>query len=237
MEDVRERELVAEIPPCYMQTINTTTGDITLNTQYPMGWTVLGVGQVGYETQIDLTGYARDDLTFNFHGSFVQEAGPYNYNLGAGLFVYDLVTTVPVKMTDMALLVYSANAAGMTQFGPATGGTGNQNRETVIHSQIRTFAQNSQFPGSYYLSEESNTFQSSLEPTAADRLFVYRVIVLIPDVTADPGAVPPAVPTYPYGPTCVIPSSRIVMPGMMGREPELEYMMRLKRSYELANQQ
>lgn len=231
MEDERERELVTEIPPCYMQTIIPESGDITLNTAYPAGWVVLGTGSVGYENQIDLTGYAMDDLTFYFHGSFLQEAGPFTYNLGAGMLVYDLVTTVPVQMTDMANLMLNSNAVGMTQYGDAPSGTGNQNRETVIHSQIRLLAKDTSFPGEYYLSTLNNSFQSSLEATAADRLFVYRVVVLIPDVTATPPT------TFPYGPIAVVPSARIVLPGVMGREPELEYMMRLKRSYELANQE
>lgn len=231
MDDERERELVTEIPPCYMQTIIPETGDITFNTQYPQGWTILGVGQAGYETQIDLSGYAMDDLTFYFHGSYLQEGGPVNYNLGAGLLIYDLVTTVPCIMSDLAALAIQLSPPGMIQASPATGGTGNQNRETVIHSQIRYFARDSTFPGDYYLTKISNNYQSSLQPTAADRLFVYRIVVLLPDVTASPPT------TFPYGPTCVIPAARIVMPGMMAREPELEYMMRLKRSYELANQQ
>lgn len=234
MEDVRERELVTEIPPCYMSTINVDTGDITLNTSYPMGWTVLGVATVGYETQIDLSGYAMDDLTFYFHGSYLQEAGPVVFTLGAGCIVYDLVTTVPVKLADMAQLVVNQNAVGMTNFGPATGGTGNQTRETVIHSQVRVLGADSQFPGSYFLTNISNDYQSSLEPTAADRLFVYRVVQLLADVTADPTTVPP---TFPYGSNAALPAARIVMPGMMGKEPELQYMMRLKRSYELANQE
>ena len=33
-----------------------------------------------------------------------------------------------------------------------------------------------------------------------------------------------------------IPASRILLPGKFGTEPDVEYMMRLKRSVELANQ-
>jgi len=36
--------------------------------------------------------------------------------------------------------------------------------------------------------------------------------------------------------TIGIPASRIVLPGSMDQEPELNYMMRLSRSIELANQ-
>jgi len=33
-----------------------------------------------------------------------------------------------------------------------------------------------------------------------------------------------------------IPASRVILPGTMDQEPELEYMMRLSRSVQLANQ-
>jgi hypothetical protein len=38
------------------------------------------------------------------------------------------------------------------------------------------------------------------------------------------------------GTALIIPASRVILPGTMGQEPELEYMMRLSRSVELANQ-
>ena len=63
---------------------------------------------------------------------------------------------------------------------------------------------------------------SSLEPTAADKLYGYRIIVL----AAAEGEIE----------TAYVPASRVLIPGTLSAEPKLEYMMRLKRSYELANQ-
>jgi hypothetical protein len=65
----------------------------------------------------------------------------------------------------------------------------------------------------------------SLEPTAADKLFASRIVM-------------------PYGKVAntilmtsmASPAQRVGFRGMMAEEPTLEYMMRLKRSYELANQ-
>ena len=63
---------------------------------------------------------------------------------------------------------------------------------------------------------------SSLEPTAADKLYGYRIV----SVSSGEGE----------GDTIAVPASRVLMPGNISSEPKLEYMMRLKRSYELANQ-
>jgi hypothetical protein len=60
----------------------------------------------------------------------------------------------------------------------------------------------------------------SLSPTAAQVLYVVKIVI-------------------PFGTTLTqlgAPASRVILPGTMDQEPELEYMMRLSRSVELANQ-
>ena len=74
------------------------------------------------------------------------------------------------------------------------------------------------------LTKADNIF-SSLEPTAADCLYCYRVA---------------AIPTAQTGGTGIdfvyLPPKRVILDAFTVEEPELSYMMRLKRSYELANQ-
>ena len=60
----------------------------------------------------------------------------------------------------------------------------------------------------------------SLAPTAAQVLYCMKMVI------------PLAVNQTTIG----IPASRIILPGSMDQEPELEYMMRLSRSIQLANQ-
>ena len=67
-----------------------------------------------------------------------------------------------------------------------------------------------------------DNYYSSLEPTAADTLYCYRVIAL-PLTSSSITSV-------------VLPAKRVIMDAYVEAEPNNEYMMRLKRSYELANQ-
>ena len=76
-------------------------------------------------------------------------------------------------------------------------------------------------PNTYGISQPLSSNQSgSLSATAADTLYCMKCVV-------------------PFGANQLqiyIPASRIVLPGKFGMEPDVEYMMRLKRSVELANQ-
>jgi hypothetical protein len=109
----------------------------------------------------------------------------------------------------------------------------NVNRTQIIHGHIQDRTVNTvtgaapiTAEGQGYLLPIVDEYFSSLEPTAADQLYVYRLIALprpsIQDSTGLSGV--------------LIPPRRIIMDTMVDKEPELSYMMRLKRSYELANQ-
>ena len=63
----------------------------------------------------------------------------------------------------------------------------------------------------------------SLSPTAAQVLYIVKMVLPFGPIPADITNVS-------------IPASRIILPGTMDQEPELEYIMRLSRSIELANQ-
>ena len=65
----------------------------------------------------------------------------------------------------------------------------------------------------------------SLQPTAADKLFLYAIAIPNPTVTGSTSYT-----------TMSVPACRVGFFGTMAEEPTIEYMMRLKRSYELANQ-
>ena len=67
----------------------------------------------------------------------------------------------------------------------------------------------------------AGTFGSG-EPTAASRLWVYRIIRVNGAKTT--------------GDELRIPSARFILQGIAAAEEELPYMMRLKRSFELSTQ-
>jgi hypothetical protein len=77
------------------------------------------------------------------------------------------------------------------------------------------------FPN-YQQLERSQRFDSG-EPTAADKLYSYRIVTLFTSDLDEASYV-------------TIPAARHLIGGVMGGEDDLVYMQRLKRSYELANQ-
>ena len=67
---------------------------------------------------------------------------------------------------------------------------------------------------------------SSLEPTAVDTLYVYRVFTM--SASAEEGRT--GLDRVDMSP------ARIIMDAMADKEADIPYLMRLKRGYELANQ-
>lgn len=215
----------------------------------PFGLTVSGatyiVGASGYrelaasiychESTIDLGGYTRqDDLTVFFRNSFEQRGGndlifwnSYNPNIDA---ITEQVIISSVPFTDEQLISTILYCPGFTP-GPVAGiDYGNFDRTHIIHGELKVYFANSVIGSGAFSSTGFATLQaltdtvySSLEPTAADTLYCYRVI-----------GVPPVATTNIT--KLSIAPNRVLMSITTDEEPELSYMMRLKRSYELANQ-
>ena len=211
----RERRLAAMHPSC-LSTYDPITGWATLN-----GWQVVpGVDNVLFhETQIDLSGYAMDSLTFFPTSLGLQDPGVYLFQPGApstnsAIEVLDIVTSVPM---DIATI----NSVANFNVGPGMLGSLYE-FETIIFGSYRFFTENTVIPfPNYQQLERSQRFDSG-EPTAADKLYCYRVVTT--SVGLDETS------------NISIPAARQLIAGVMGEEKELVYMQRLKRSYELANQ-
>ena len=69
----------------------------------------------------------------------------------------------------------------------------------------------------------------SLQPFAVDKIYIYRMVMPYSN-TSLPGQ------TYTNFRLLGITSCRVGFRGISKQEPETEYLMRLKRGYELANQ-
>lgn len=199
-----------------------------------------------HESTIDLGGYTRqDDLTVFFRSSFEQVGGRYtvvwfasetNPLNGFDAAINEMVFVSSVPFTDSHFDQIFLAAPGFTNFRFDPTFTPDQlhvNRTQIIHGHIQDRAVNT-VTGSADLTAEGQGYMlpivdeyfSSLEPTAADQLYVYRLIVLPrPSIMDSTGLT-----------SVLIPPRRIIMDTMVDKEPDLSYMMRLKRSYELANQ-
>jgi len=240
-----DRTLVTEFAPLAM-VANGFTGNWELSnvTDYRAIETVT-YPKLNYwasEHKLDLSGYTQNDLTVGFRRSFEQEGGSknlaWNANSGNPLQPYDtavseqvIISSVP--LTDEQLVLTLLTAPGFIPYNlGSTVDTGNFNRTHIIHGHLSFYdVQLDQIvdpttDGASWLSLEQEYYYSSLEPTAADCLYCYRVFGL-PTGAAIDG----------YGADSVIfGPKRVILDAFVVEEPTLEYMMRLKRSYELANQ-
>lgn len=199
------------------------------------GWQDMGpIVPLGlyYQDTIDLSGYARKDLTFYPEIGFNQiGVGPNIFGDDGGeLLDCVFITTVP--LTDITSLWWwtaSGSSPALPQFDTNAIGFQVQDAtqwETLLYCEQRLYARNVNVPGGTGFMQLIDRAQlGSLEATAADKLFITRVVL-------------PYSNTAPYHDftTIAVPPSRVGFIGTMTKESDLEYMMRLKRSYELANQ-
>jgi hypothetical protein len=186
------------------------------------GWTVLDAAgtQFGHETQIDLSGYAMESLTFFPNAVGIQDPGVYLLRgtedpTFSGIQVLDVITSVPMDLSTVSSLQVQGAAPGMLESV--------HEFETILFGLYRFFSTNTNIPYANYVQLERSQRFDSGEPTAADKLFCYRIVNL-------------TVSGLDSSSRVSIPAARQLIGGVMSEEPDLVYMQRLKRSYELANQ-
>ena len=212
-----ERILRIEIPSCYVSTKDPEAWD---DFELSNGWS--NIGNVMYwQGSIDLSGYAMERKTFYPVTAFTQEAQAYVSFGGSGQSVWYLVSSIPTDVNNLLTQIVYASAPGFIQ--PSAAGVSQDDWTSTLFGQYDLNLINTTLPALGLCQPIMTRQFGSLSPTAADKLYVTKVV--IPTTIA--GAV---------GDSLSIPSSRIVIPGTIREEPKLEYMMRLKRSYELANQ-
>ena len=197
------------------------------------GWRLLGPpgpnATFVQQQDIDLTGYAHQKKTFYPYSSFEQRggltSGTFIAALTAQALALDLtiISSVPLNDNDLAAAI--TYSPGFNYPSGFTNGEGRFDRSVIIHGESKTYTVDTSMAvvgRNNVLKLVDRQLFSSLEPTAADKLYAYRILTVI--AAANEGT------------TCGWPATRVLLPGNIGTEPQLEYMMRLKRSYELANQ-
>lgn len=243
-----DRVLVAETPPLLLNAGRVEQQwEPIVSTEYRTFGTYSSLQGWVHESTLDLGGYTRqDDLTVFFRSSFEQVSSPYIVTWAATeenpLSMFDsaiveqvIVSSVPLNDDNIEFTL--VNSPGFTQYQITNplrlGAYGNFDRTQIIHGHRMDHTLNTNF-GTSALTAEGQGYQlvvnedyySSLEPTAADQLYVYRIFLLPrPSILDSTGL------TF-----ASIPARRIILDTIVDAEPDLSYMMRLKRSYELANQ-
>ena len=189
-----------------------------------INWQLLGTGSgFFHETQIDLSGYSMNELTFFPNAVGIQDPGVYTMKPGAaatnsGLLVLDIISSTPIDPTDVMYNDLVVNNIGPAMFGS------DETFETILYGLFRFFSENNTILIPHYQQlQRSQRFESG-EPTAADKLYCYRIVQILADALDD---------GVSY---IAIPACRQMIAGVIDEEPDLVYMQRLKRSYELANQ-
>jgi hypothetical protein len=164
------------------------------------------------DTFFDLAGMAQREKTLFFEGAAVQEFINPSHTLGGAgdsIIVYDLMTSM--SLTDAEILQYIAlgnfvsSSAGLTYHETIYGRV----RQYVVDLDTAAW-------GSYVLVSDNQI--GSMESTASDRIYCYRIVTI--------GA-----PTAATG--LVVNSARYLLRSEAKEEPEFQYLMRLRRSYEL----
>jgi len=221
----------------YGRTISTMIPSLVLEkqevdpewTQYRNGWSpILSIPFASsYEDSIDLSGYALQSMTFFPELGFIQES-PVRSLTGSeagGMIDTTIISSVPLNVDSVINEIIFASGPGLTPIGNA-GIIDPSDWSQILYCRIRHDTLDSAFASSTGFTRPVDMGQiGSLEPTAADKLFITRIVLPYGTVTN----------TELYS-TLVAPAQRVGFKGMMAEEPQLEYMMRLKRSYELANQ-
>lgn len=174
-----------------------------------------------YETYLDTSGYTLDSLTTMPINAAVQEAGRYQVTFPdtVRMLVVDLITTerignMPQFVTDIRLNKFPSFTESRDDFS------------TIIYGRFREFTGITQGTTVQDIfAPVSNQQFGSLEPTTADKLWIYKVILIL------------GIPLQPDDPlsTVKFPGSRFILNAEIVKEGDLPYLMRQKRSYELTN--
>lgn len=162
----------------------------------------------------DLTGYNRYDLTSFFQGVEIQEEFGPNGTLP--VWIIDMLTTEFVDDDTITNALFD-NAALLGDLPGFPGSTMNQ--EQVVYGRNRTFYTSTNYVDNK-VSEFARTMWGTCSAATSDKIHLTRIVML--DVTV------PALATIS------IPPCNYVTSIVVGKEKELAFMMRQKRSYELA---
>lgn len=156
----------------------------------------------------DLAGLALNDETLFFEGAAVQDVLPpstITATAGNQAFVVDIMSNKQLSNAEATATVLSGNFA-----------TSNLTFDQTLYMRVRFFNTDlDNLAGSYMIPIADNQL-GSLSPTASDRIYCTRVVLFAgADGKYD---------MYP---------ARYILKAVAKEEPEFEYLMRLKRSYEL----
>ena len=173
---------------------------------------VPGIPQYVASTFFDLAGMSQREKTMFFEGAAMQEViPPSTTGATAGDFcsIVDLMTTTP--LTDTEVIAYSTQ-------GNLAGSPAQISFDETIYGRVRIYNIDlDNAAGGYFVLLGDNQ-TGSMNATASDRIYVYRA-VFFSAANADG--------------TMGTSGARYLLRAEAKEEAEYQYLMRLRRSYEL----
>lgn len=162
---------------------------------------------------IDLKGVALNGETVVIDAAAVQR-GTYHYILPAAagdrVYVWDIMTSIPIDIARQPVQ-QDIFERGMGMLGTTL------NYEHVLYHRMQVFSYDVDFANGTAIKVDE-TQCGSLEATASDRIYCYRVVSFTTAGDTSGGVISPV---------------RYVLNVKIQDEPDYAHMMRLKRSYDL----
>lgn len=179
------------------------------------GWEIDTNGTLYYESYFDLGGYNLDDLTTLIEMIQLQDSNAYFLQ---NPFSDSLVTVIDVVSEEP---LSPDTVSDMSALGEYPGTLGSQEDfHQIKYCAVRGMIPQTDFQSVTLLSNAFGGSYGSAAPTTAAKLWVYRIIrVAATDLNNQ---------------VLAVPATRFMLAANIIKETELPYMMRLKRSYELA---
>jgi hypothetical protein len=163
-------------------------------------------------TYFDLAGMSQREKTMFFEGAALQEAfGPFTTGATAGDFcgVVDLMTTKP--LTDNEVIAYGSQAN-------FAGSQSKLTFEETIYGRIRNYNIDIDNAAGGFFIKLADEQTGSMAATASDRIYVYRAVFF--SINNNDGNMGTS-------------GARYLLRTEPKEEADFQYLMRLRRSYEL----
>ena len=199
-----------------------TFGPLAAITLSDGGWqqstTAAGVPYIFWEGSIDLSAFSMKDLTWVTTQKDIQEPGNFvlNYATPQRMEFIEFISNTPMNQARLDTI------AGDWEINEAVPGMMDStiNYENIIEGRWRQFSPDTSLPAASAITLKSSSF-GSCEPSASKKLYTY-CMVKFDDIS-----------TIAPLDTVFIPGRRFLLGGAAVKESDLEYVMRLRRSYVL----
>jgi len=182
------------------------------------GWQHIADNVLYYETYFDLSAYELDDLTVVPTSLSLQDGLPYTTIQPAPETQMAVLDIISQEKLDMATVYTNYTQTYDIPGSPAA----TEDWTQLLMCNFRLMTPQTDFAVSSLLLPATGGTFGSAEPTAVQKLWLYRIIIPVANDLTDT--------------IWNIPPTRFIMGADIVKEEDLPYMMRLKRSYELATQ-